>query len=182
MNINFRKIEEWEEMGDKTLLPETRSRKVVLEVQPKNKVELAIQTDGGEMYLGTYDGYVKLEFRVTGQADLLCKGKAWFKCTEAQQRTVSPSDNTTFTKVVERAPRNPQLELMMAKMNQAVDKRMIALERDSNARISKAEARAALAERAARESSERIAARNHDAGTSAGIADATGDVPEPDQD
>jgi len=173
------KIEDWAILPKGGIvLPEHKDRLVRIEVNVAGKATLEVDTIGGSYLLGQVEGRETIEFRVRGPAEVTAKGdKTWFVCSEATRRDYTLGDGETFTKVVERAPRNPQLELMMAKMNQSVDRRMKAMEMDTNARISKAEARAALAERARHEAEERTAARNAGAENAVGTADAAGNVP-----
>ena len=171
--MKLNKIENWQKLPKGGLeLPDSSDRQVKIEVNSEGTTRLTVKTAIGEFFLATVVGKDVLDFRVKGACKISASGDAaWFICDETNRPVVHHDAPTTFTKIVERAPRNPELELMMAKVNQSVDRRISQLEQASAAKLKKADARAAAAEAALRKSAERDAAKNNS-------GDGSGEAPE----
>ena len=176
--MKLNKIENWAKMPKSGLqLPDTSDRQVKISINSEGTTRLTVKTDLGEFFLATVVGNDVLDFRVKGQAKISAHGDpAWYICDEVNRPVVHHDAPTTFTKIVERAPRNPELELMMAKVNQSVDRRIAIMEQASAAKLKKADARAAAAEAALRSRAERDAAANNGGTVSGGTPEAADGV------
>lgn len=102
------------------------ARVVVLEVNAEDKCKLFVRTnDGQEHFLALVEGRDEIQFSVEGEWGLVVVGGMCnIKTAEMQDMEMQPVDDTTFTTLMERRVRNPELEMMMFLANQNVEKRL----------------------------------------------------------
>lgn len=117
----------------------TPLRTIRLEVNcpERTRVDVAFE-DGTEMFLANVDGYEKIEFTGSGAVVVGFKGKGyvWFFTDDGRAVTVPPSEGAkSFTKLMNRRARNMEVELMMFKMEQNINRRIAALTAEYEARL-----------------------------------------------
>ena len=123
-------------------------RTVRLEVLAEDAVYLYVaQGKDSPQFIGTFHGYDVVEFEVGGPWKLASsKGKVQVHTPELDGPTaVEIPDAVTFTKIVTRRQRNPELELMMSKMSQNMERRLAQVTNDLQLAAA-ADRRAAVAE------------------------------------
>lgn len=154
-----------------------RPRTVRLEVNARDRVRLFVQQEGGEpAFLAIVEGRDTVEFSANGAFDLYVEGGECAVYTaDGDDWSVAEVDAVTFTKIVERRIRNPELELMMAITRQNMETRLAAqsaeMERRFEATLARRDAASAVTLPAA--------AGNVDQGTGAAPSGATGGDPAP---
>lgn len=118
-----------------------RPRTVRLEVNAPERVKLYVTEGKAEpVFLAAVEGRDTVEFSSDGAFDLyVVGGEISVFTAEGQDWTVQSVSNATFTKIVERRIRNPELEYMMAVTYANMEKRLAAqsaeLDRRLQARI-----------------------------------------------
>lgn len=106
---------------------ESGSRVIRLEVNAEDKCKIFVQTnDGQEHFLALVEGRDEIYFSAEGKVHLLFSGFCNIRTAEQQDWTMEPVDDTTFTTIVERRTRNPELELMMRIQQENIERRMAA--------------------------------------------------------
>lgn len=103
-----------------------RPRTVRLEVNAEDKCKFFV-AEGAEdpVFLAVVEGRDALEFSAQGEFDLLVTGgSAAIYTADGDDWSVAEVDGATFTKIVERRMRNPELEYMMFVQNQNMEKRL----------------------------------------------------------
>lgn len=119
-----------------------RPRTVRLEVNCEDRTKFYVEEHGFEpAFLAVVEGRDALEFSANGPFDLLVMGgTAAVYTADGDDWSVSEVDGETFTRIVERKVRNPELELMMYQAQQNAEARFAAqseeLERRLTARYS----------------------------------------------
>lgn len=115
----------------------THERRVVLEVNAEDKVRLYVEEEGTWHFLALVEGRDEVHFAVGGGFALRCEGgTAHFKTAETADWSVEPVDDTTFTTLMERRIRNPDLELMMYQANLNVERRIAEQREEFERRLS----------------------------------------------
>lgn len=118
--------------------PQDEFRKIRLEVLAEKETSLYIKDGKDEpAYIGTFRGFDIVEFHVKGPTLLQADGPGVkVFTTEFQSDVIEIPDAVSFTRVVERRERNPELEKMQAVMEQNMARRLRQLERDVTLRVS----------------------------------------------
>ena len=95
---------------------------------PKPMALYLSQEDGEEMFLAHIVGLDEIEFHVQGDYTLLpLGGDVYFNTQDGSNPAVDPIEPASFTQIVERRVRNPELELMERKMAENMERRMAAM-------------------------------------------------------
>lgn len=101
------------EEGKRLSYVNSRPRKVVVEVNAPSEVLLYLVEDGKPRFLALVKGRDTVEFYPDGAFDLTCEGGAVYVYTaDGDDVSMEALDERTFTRIVERRPRNLELELM----------------------------------------------------------------------
>lgn len=121
-------IDKWKRLEDGTAVNfgNTNSRRVRLDVNSAGPCWVAhTDANGNTTLLGKVDGRDVLEFATPGEFALTVDGAdLWFYTIDGENFSFSIPDADSFTKIIERRPRNHQLELMMYLQNQNMERRL----------------------------------------------------------
>lgn len=101
-------------------------RTVKFEVNAPNLVRLDLIEDGREpVFLARVIGRDVIEFSADGSFEVTVSGgECFFYTVEGDDWSVEPVDDRTFTKIVERRTRNPELEHMMYVQQMNMERRL----------------------------------------------------------
>lgn len=157
--FDLKHLDRWSPVGATAVkFRNTDPRKVRLEVLSEGEAKLYVQEGKRKQFIGTFDGYDVVQFSVNGPWELTGTGKVQFWCSELDGGgMVEIPDAVSFTRIMTRRVRNPELELMMHKVTQNVERRLeqvgrdFGLQREADKRDA---ARALEAERKARKEAE----------------------------
>lgn len=140
--------------------PNDKPRKVRLELLAAEPTHVGVVAKGlpafrNGMHIGTIMGYEVISFQIDGPFKLIADTNSAFVWTPELEGVIAHEipDAITFTTMMNRRERNPQMELMMHKLNQNVERRMRQLEKDvilplmEDKRLADIERRAARAQR-----------------------------------
>ena len=132
MVIKIHNVTKWSELkpGEALTLrgQEGQPRKVRVELNcvAPTRVDL-VEGDGSVWFLGTVEGFEVVEFSTeAAEAQLVptSEGEVWFFTNDGDQIAVDRSmEAESFTKVMQRRVRNPQLEAIEWKMRQNMERR-----------------------------------------------------------
>lgn len=106
------------------------ARAVKIKVNAPAPMALFIAQDDieDELFLAHVVGLDEIEVHLQGSFKLIARGgDVWYDTLDGQNPAVEPFDPTSFTSIVERRERNPELEMMEYVMMQNYQKRMDAL-------------------------------------------------------
>lgn len=114
-------------------------RTVRLDVNTPDKVTLWISEPGHDAeFLALVEGRDRLEFSVDGKFELTVDGgNCQFYTVDGLDFSMAPTDDTIFTKVVERRERNRDVELMMYKSQQNIERRLAEMQVDMERSVEK---------------------------------------------
>lgn len=154
-------LERWVSLSKTALRFTSEGRRDIrLEVLAEEPANLYVAYEGHTHFIGGFEGYDVVQFSVPGVFTLTAKGgpvKVFTPEVESAGAVEIP-EAVSFTKMMTRRQRNPELEVMMHKVQQNMEARIAGVERDmtlrlqNERRISEAAAhRAALAEARIRE-------------------------------
>lgn len=122
--------------GQKVGFPGKTSRVVVLEVNAQDEARLFVEEDGTIHFLAVVFGRDEIQFAVEGGFAIICEGgPVHFKTAEDSDWSVQPVDDTTFTTLVERRQRNPELEQIMYQAQINMERRLAAQSEEFQRRI-----------------------------------------------
>lgn len=136
-------LSKWRVVSEGELIRYERDhpRTVRFEVNAPNLVRLDLIEDGREpVFLARVIGRDVIEFSADGSFDITVDGgECFFYTVEGDDWSVEPVDDRTFTRIVERRSRNPELEHMMYMQQINMERRLEAqaaeLERRFSARF-----------------------------------------------
>lgn len=115
------------------------------------------------VFLAQVNGLDMIEFNVEGSYKLFAfGGELWFDTLDGTRADVEAVDPTSYTSIVERKARNPELEIMERKMAENLDRRMSILIGQVSAQLEEKELQLVAARTAAEEAMR--TARKQDAG------------------
>lgn len=81
-----------------------------------------------EIFLAYVVGLDELQFEIQGSYSLIARGgDVWFDTLDGTNPAVEPHEPASFTQIVERRVRNPEMELMERKMQENIERRMAAM-------------------------------------------------------
>lgn len=158
------------EEGEFVEFANPRPRNVRLEVNAAQETRLYISHagDDDQTFLALIKGRDILEFASEGAFSIMADGGAVaFYTADGEDITVAPVDPLSYTRIVERRQRNPEIEHMMHMVQLNVEKRLAKQAADFELRLA-AESRIARRDAAA------AAAAAASAGADAGTANADG--------
>lgn len=163
---NLKDLDRWLPIGKTAYkFPNENRRYMRLEVLAEEPANLYVHYGRETHFIGGFEGYDVVQFEVPGVFTITAKGgqcKIWTPELESAGAIEIP-EAVSFTKIMTRRTRNPELEAMMHKVQQNMERRIEQVERDVNLRVQnerriqeQADNRAAV-ERARREEAERSA-------------------------
>lgn len=126
----------WMTDGEVMTFAGSGARLVKLEVNSPDKCRLFITHGGKTEFLAQVEGRDTIEFSIEGPFEVVAiGGELAFYTADGADWSVEPVDDQTFTRIVERKMRNPELELMMALANRNMEKRLEAAQRETERRL-----------------------------------------------
>lgn len=137
--IRLHNLDRWAKLpaGDVLHLAEGDLRKVRVQVnlEDRTSFHLRWQNEGADdlVFLGVAGpGVDVIECYTTG-GDIVAtsEGEVWYFTNEGQDTTFSRPEARSFTRTANRRARNPQVELMMFKMEQNINRRIALVEQDN---------------------------------------------------
>lgn len=170
MGYDLNDLHKWRPIGGGLRFPRPEPRNVRIEFLSDEEVKIFVrETAAGEAkphdhFVGLVRGYEVIRFAVRGPFEVH-QGKGggallWTPEVETAGAVEVP-DAVSFTRLITRKQRNPELELMMHRMSQNMERRLRQVTRDmelaNNARRIEIERERAAAENARREEAERAA-------------------------
>lgn len=139
----FYELSKWQKLvaGEVATFASTAVRRVRLEVNSPGHAEMSIE-QGKAAFVFHVFGRDVVEFVAEGAFALYASEDVWIYTADGKDWSVAPVDDTTFTRIVERRERNPQLEYMMAIANQNMERRLAEQARSYDALLAARDARA----------------------------------------
>ena len=130
--IDLKELSKWALMDGKTLtFPGRKVRPMTIRVNtsaPTGFHLVSTCDKTGEVttqFLANVNGYETIKFICKGSVELVADQKgAQVFCAELQHTHMEPTTTEVYTKIAERRVRNPELELIMHKMNANINKRL----------------------------------------------------------
>ena len=116
--------------GSGLVLDSEKRRVVRLELNTAEPCQIKLQTGAHDIrFLCNVHGYESVSFIADGPVTVWpdSEGEVWLWSPEVETTHVVVPDAQTFTRIANRPVRNPQLELMMAKMSQNMERRMASM-------------------------------------------------------
>lgn len=81
-----------------------------------------------EIFLAHIVGLDEIQFEIEGSYSLIARGgDVWFDTLDGSNPSVEPVEPASFTQIVERRVRNPEMELIQRKMEENIQRRMDAM-------------------------------------------------------
>lgn len=121
-------VEKWNRLVDGTTVnfPSPLERRVRLDVNCPGECRLSyVDGDGVMTFLGLIKGRDVVEFRAYGEFSLVADGAdCWFYTVDGENFAFVLPDAETFTRIIERRPRNPEFEYMHYMMNRNIEARL----------------------------------------------------------
>jgi hypothetical protein len=112
--------------GETVEFPSTRNRRVRVEVNsPAVSRIWTVNDDGDLTFLARINGRDSIEFFAVGQLRFHIEGgEVWIYTSDGEDISAVIPDAQSFTRVMERRQRNPQLEYIAAQMEANMNRRM----------------------------------------------------------
>lgn len=133
LKMDLRDIDQWVNIGgSKNLLALTanKKRKVVVDYNVNGDAVLSIQRGGSKPeFLIRVSGQGRFSFMVSGQVKLVSDNVQTFVYSKEMEKTsYTPEDATSFATIMNRRPRNLDMEKIEAKMIQNQNRRLAAMQ------------------------------------------------------
>lgn len=137
--VRLNAIDDWNKVGKGVEFIDTKTRKVRILLNVDGIASVFWKQGRKRKFVALVQGLTAVEFDATGKGTIECDGaEAWWRATEAAHRPVG-EPGESFAQPHEPRHRNPELELMLAKMQQNSDLRFKQMERMYERRISEVE-------------------------------------------
>lgn len=146
---DLKELSRWVRLTDKGIkFPVKEPRKIRLEVLAENPVKLYVEDGKAKpVYIGSFEGYDVVQFNVTGDARLQADGAGALVWTgEFQDQIIEIPEAVSFTRMMTRRQRNPELEALQHRMQMNMERRLAQVQRDVTLQVAE-ERRALHAER-----------------------------------
>ena len=127
-------------------------RSVRLRVNAPSPAALYVKQDGisDAMFLARVEGLDEINFYVQGDYELLAVGgEVWIDTLDGADGHVDAVETASFTRIVERRARNPELEIMERRMAENMERRMALLTNSVTSILAEKEAELVAARTAA---------------------------------
>lgn len=126
----------WLTEGELARFTKTEPRTVRIDVNSPDKVRLFIRYEDGPIFLALVEGRDRVEFSVDGAFDLYIEGgECAFYTVDGADWSVEKVDHKSFTRIMERRVRNPEIEKMMYLTQLNVERRLAQQEADFERRL-----------------------------------------------
>lgn len=127
----------WLTEGELARFTGIKPRAVRLDVNAPDKIKMFIRYDDGEpVFLALVEGRDRIEFGVDGAFDLYIEGgECAFYTVDGSDWSVEKVDHRSFTRIMERRVRNPELEKLMHLQQVNLERRLAQQERDFEKRL-----------------------------------------------
>lgn len=102
------------------------ARRIRLHVNSPDVARVWLVLDGDELqFIARVEGYQVVEFYADGDVRVSIDGNdVWWRCAETEPTFVEVVDPVIFTKIANRRHRNPELEAIMYRMQENVERRL----------------------------------------------------------
>lgn len=102
------------------------------------------------MFLARVEGLDEIQFNLEGDYELVAVGgEVWLDTLDGSSAHVEPVETASFTRIVERRARNPELEIMERRMAENMERRMALLTNSVTSILAEKEAELVAARTAA---------------------------------
>lgn len=132
--INLKNLDKWKHLvgGEMFTFLATNPRTVRLEINAPFETRLYISPLGGDeaLFLATVHGLDVVQFISDGAFTLYGDGDFSLYSSEFETVAVEVLEPLIFTEIAERRARNPELEFMMKKMSENLERRIAATQND----------------------------------------------------
>ena len=125
--IKLNSIDRWKPADGNLLSFEgVGARRIRLHVNsPGVALAWLVHGEGDLQFLGRVEGFQTIEFYAAGNINVSLDGSdVWWSCAEVEPTYVEVIDPVIFTKIANRRHRNPELEEMMFRMQQNMERRL----------------------------------------------------------
>lgn len=126
--IQLNNLRDWKSLseGEVLELKKNRRRAVKLHVSAPDQTRLFYQAPGDKpSFLATFIGLDVVCFVADGEIDIIADGPIQFR-TADNERALAKPDGEKFVRMMERAPRNPEMEAIQRAVYQNVERRLAA--------------------------------------------------------
>lgn len=128
MTVKLRNVTKWKLLsaGGVLSLPKDEPRLIRLEVNCVGDTRIDVISGDAVIFLWAGQGLETIEFAVPGPCEVVFTSEAevFYATDDSGEAGVSDMEETPFTTIMSRRVRNPQMELMMFKMQQNIERRL----------------------------------------------------------
>lgn len=143
MTIKFDNLDKWASLpvGSFLQLPGgEKPRRLRVEVNCPLPTRIDVVEHGRDAkltHLAVVQGRETIQFVATDLVELVftSEDEVWYFTSDGDQIAVEIPEATSFTKIASRRARNPELEMLMFKQQQNIERRMASMQADFDARI-----------------------------------------------
>lgn len=125
--IKLNSVERWNAAAGQQLVFEGEgARRIRLHVNSPDIARVwLVHGEGDVQFLARVEGYQVVEFYADSNVTLNIDGDdVWWRCAETEPTFVEVVDPVIFTKIANRRHRNPELEAIMYRMQENMDRRL----------------------------------------------------------
>jgi len=119
-------LSKWRELAPGEVLEFDRKghRKIKVEVNAPQETRLYVEKPGGPVkFIALVKGRDTISFAIDGKYSLHCDATIWMHASE-METSHGPASADKFTKIMQRQPRNYEMELMQRRVMENVNKRL----------------------------------------------------------
>lgn len=136
MVVRIHNVSKWKKLqpGEVLELKGQSERRVRIELNCPAPTRLdLIQSDGNPVFLAVVQGLETVEFVAGATVQLVAtsEDEVWYFTSDGEQVAAKNVQAKSFTKIAQRRTRNPELERMMFKMQQNMERRFAMLEAEN---------------------------------------------------
>lgn len=128
MTVKLRNVTKWKllPIGDVLYLAKPEPRLIRLEVNCVGETRVDVVVEETHVFLWAGQGLQTIEFAVPGPCALIftSESEVFYATDDSGDAGVVDMEETPFTSIMNRRVRNPQMELMMFKMEQNINRRL----------------------------------------------------------
>lgn len=161
--INLKNLDKWMFVpeGQGVQFDKQEIRRVRIEVNAPEKTRITLMQDDKATFLAVIEGYDLIEFvPPAGGFEIIADTDVYLYTAEFEFTSFFIPDAVIFTKIAERRARNPEIEYLMHKMQENMEKRLSQAAYENERRMS------AFAAQVAAEKAAEAASDGDDQGTS----------------
>lgn len=144
MVVRIHNVSKWAILrpGDMLELKGAEARKVRVELNSPAPTRLDLVIDDKATFLTVFEGHQVVEFTAPPESYLVAtsEDEVWFFTNDGDEVATARPEAVSFTKIANRRARNPELERMMFKMEQNMNRRLDALAAEQAAALAAREA------------------------------------------